>query len=104
MAFADLKKKVATTCFAKLGDPGIYTSVKTGVPKRVTVIEVNDIDIFPGGFESSVSESVTQLDLLRSEVTNPRKGDTIKIGAEVLTFDDVLPGNTDPTVVKVVVK
>ncbi|MEJ1365623.1 MAG: hypothetical protein RPU42_11150 [Candidatus Sedimenticola sp. (ex Thyasira tokunagai)] len=104
MAFKDLREKMVNTCFSKLGEIGVYTSKKTGIPKKVSVIRHDDVEVYPGGFESSVSELQTQLDFLRKEVSNPKSGDVIKLGPDEFTIDDILPGSTSPDVVKVVVK
>ena len=104
MSFNDISKKADAKILGKLGEPAIYTPKATGVLINTSVIVDHDIEVFPGGLDSSVTATQTEMDLLYADVPNPKKGDTVSMGGETFTVDDLLPGGNDRSMVRVVVK
>jgi len=95
MVFKNDRINLAETSFNLLGDGlAVYTPKKTGVPIiDVQVIIKRDFEINPGALMTGISEKTTMIELLYSQVPDPRSGDKIEINNEVFYVDSEIKNN-----------
>lgn len=89
------------SCFTAFGEAATYTP-SGGSPVAITVIVDRNVDLAPGGFDSTVIERRTVLNILKTEVAAPERGDVCVVGATSYTVDSVF--DDDGYVVKVAVR
>lgn len=73
------------TCFDVFGVAATYTP-SGGSGSAVTVIKDENVQVVSGGY-SETTEERTVLSMMKSEVANPGRGDTVQIGATTYTLD-----------------
>ncbi len=75
MTLNAIDSQMVLACFDAFGVAATYTPIATGTPIDIRVIVDKDVDQF--GFDSTVTDSRTEIELLVSDVSAPRRGDTI---------------------------
>lgn len=88
-------------CFAEFGEAATYTPSGGGALAMRVIVD-RTFDFAPGGLESSVIERRTVLNIKKSDVATPGRGDICVIGATTYTVDQVI--DDDGAIVKAVVR
>ncbi len=99
MTFNALDSLTVDAVFAAFGVDATYTPIATGIAIDVRVIIDRDVDQF--GYDSTVTDSRTEIELLVSEVPAPRKGDIINTGDSFTVGAEI---SNDGMIVKVIVR
>ncbi len=99
MTFNAIDSQMVLACFDAFGVAATYTPIATGTPIDVRVIVDKDVDQF--GFDSTVTDSRTEIELLVSDVSAPRKGDIINTGESFTVGAEM---SNDGMIIMVIVK
>lgn len=97
--FSSSLQRVSKSVFTFKGDPATYTPKGTGVPIKTTAIVYREVEVFPGGFDSSATGKQIHVAVPSADVSKAKKGDKILVetdqGVERFTVDDYATfGNT----------
>jgi len=86
--------------------PGVfdasYQKLAGGSPIVTTVLLDQDVEVFPGGFESNVAEHRVEMVVRYDHIGSVARGDTVTIGSDVYDVEDELLN--DRTKIRVTVK
>jgi hypothetical protein len=79
--------------FAIHGRPGVYSPPGAGPPVDCTVIVDQNYELPPDQTRALVSQRVTMVALLKSEIPDPKRDATVTVAAETYILNERLPGS-----------
>jgi hypothetical protein len=102
MSFDAINRAMSTQVISVLGESVSVHSKERGTVTACNAVIDKDVEIFPSGFESGVSERMTEVTLLKADAPYLTRGDLIVYGSTSYSVQDII--EDDGVVVKVTVK
>ncbi len=90
MNFEDIDIAASRHIFTALGSVNAVYSPAVGDDVTTDVIVDKDVEVFPGGFDSEVTERMTQISLQKSDITSAQRGETVIVGSITYLLKDLI--------------
>ena len=89
MTFRTVNSAMSSAVITVLGEPVTHHSHKGTVHAVYAVVEEN-VEVFPGGFDSGVTERTNKISMLKTDVPDLKRDDLIVTADALYTVQDII--------------